>query len=153
MRAGRVVTTRINPRDCMSIADVLDRAGVYTQGMSFAQAVSLALGSVLEMCRQQGILPTRDGFEYEEMMKRFTHNPKVDMARKLAITSTIGSMGSEIKIPPPAQPAPVLTPDMKRKEVRWNELAMRQQLTPENWSEEDDAEYKILCQELGIKVD
>ena len=40
MRPGEVVTVRINPTDCMGIADVLVAGGIDAEGMSCAQATA-----------------------------------------------------------------------------------------------------------------
>lgn len=143
MRAGRVVRIRINPKDCLSVADIVDKAQIYTNGMSFSQVVSLALSSMLEAYRQGALIPVRDGFEYTKMMARFGDNPKVDRGRKLAITQAIQMAGSEAVTPIPvvSVTAGAQTVAQRRAEIRLRELAMRKEAEPLNWSEEDEAEF------------
>lgn len=153
MRPGRVVTLRVNPKDCLSILDILDKAELYIPRMGFSAAVSLALSSMLEAYRQGGHIPVRDGFEYGDMMSRFSDHPKVDRVRKLAITEVIHKLGSEAQVPPAIDVNRVAHDRMDR---RWNELQMRKQMTPENMSVEEERELEQLHKELGypaVKAD
>ena len=98
LRAGTVVRLRVNPRDCLSCIDIAKQIGIYTKGMSFSAVVSLALSSMLEACRQQEIIPTRDGFEYDEMMAPFKEEPIGARAKKLEISKTIYDAGSDVRV-------------------------------------------------------
>lgn len=71
MRAGQVVRIRVNPKDCVSVLDVLELAGVNTRGMSYSSLVSLALSSMLQGLRDMETIPDRDGFEYLDKMSPF----------------------------------------------------------------------------------
>ena len=69
---GEVVSIRLSTKDCMSVADLIHLTGIYYPGMSFSQAVALALSSSLQTMREANLIPTRDGFEYAELMEKFT---------------------------------------------------------------------------------
>lgn len=88
MRGGRVVKIRINPVDCMVAVDVLQKVGILTPGMSFAQCVSTAFHYLGKAARDSGTIPTRDGFEYEKLMAQFPDQPHLDRTRKLGLTKT-----------------------------------------------------------------
>lgn len=101
MRAGLVATVRINPKDCMSVIDVMKKAGVNTNGMSFPAMVSLAMSAMLNGLREQQIIPDRDGFEYLDMMTPYMNGRN---ARKLEISRTIHDTGSRINLSLPSEP-------------------------------------------------
>ena len=80
MTPGRVVRLRVNPRDAMSIVDVLDKVELSPTNMSFDQACSMVLATLLESARTANLIPReREGFEYTEMMQRFTRVTKADI--------------------------------------------------------------------------
>ena len=99
MRPGRVTTIRVNPRDCMSIVDTVDKLGLYSPGMSFAQAVSIALASAMESFRKHEIVPNRTGFEYSQMMEKYPSDNTVTRGRKLAITEAISLHKESVQVP------------------------------------------------------
>lgn len=89
MKGGRVVKVRVMPQDCMAAVDVLRNSQTITTGMSFAQVVSTAFHQLLNLAREKGIVPGRDGFEYAEMMEPFQDQPSMkNRGRKLQITQT-----------------------------------------------------------------
>lgn len=96
MRPGIVAAIRVNPKDCMSVIDVMDTVGINTEGMSFPAMVSLTLSSLLEGARASKQIPTRDGFEYSDMMEPFIGT--VRTRRKLEITNALHQVGSEVKV-------------------------------------------------------
>lgn len=140
MRPGRVAQVRVSPADCMSICDVMNKLGINTPGLSFPQALSLTLSSALEAFRQNNVIPTRDGFEYTELMARFPQDRLSDRARKLEVTKAIG-----------LRPAPALVPesiDAKRRRTRYEELKFKFQQDPGNVSEEERNELRGLTEEF-----
>ena len=158
MRPGNVVRLRVNPTDSISVLDVIEKANLRMDGMSYAQCVSLALASLLETCRQQGIIPTRDGTEYYEKMAPFKNGRYVSQGKKLEITKSIQSLGSEFKAPVveediatsqrtivvPASPPASMEERVARTRLR--ELIQRKDLAeaPGNdvhWSASDQEEY------------
>ena len=71
MKAGFVVRIRVNPTDCLSILDTMRSVGVIVENMSFSSLASLTLSTLLASMRKAGTIPTRDGFEYAQMMRPF----------------------------------------------------------------------------------
>lgn len=126
----------------MSCIDVVQRIGLSLQGASFSMIVSAALSSALESFRQNNIIPTRDGFEYEDMMKNYPKQGRAHHARALAITKLFTELG-------PAVQTPAIAPVDTRKQTRFKELAFRWNTSPENVSEEEQAEMKALVLELN----
>lgn len=94
-RVGQVIRIRVSPRDCLSILDVVQVAGVNIQGMSFAAIGSLTLSSMLESLRKQGTIPCNDGFDYAQRMASYLEGKST--ADKRAITERI-YLG-EVKVP------------------------------------------------------
>jgi hypothetical protein len=159
VRPGVVSTIRVNPKDCMSIIDVIALTGIDTTGMSFAAMTSLALSSLLETARQNGQVPTRDGFEFNEMMLPWASG--IRSKRKLEITEAIGNLGSKIHAPPivsrlalsammkPAEAvsSQVSPSELRQAQVRLTELLQKQDLADGGkvvWMEQDQKEYDQL---------
>lgn len=160
MRAGQVVRIRVNPKDCMSAIDILAKAGVPTEGISFSAIVSLAFSAITEGLRKQGTIPDRDGFEYTQMMQPFLRGAQ---GSKLAIMDSIYKQGSEFSIAPVAveqrETGPAQEPTMTTEQVRagrmLSELDAKRELAAENPAVVFDAQdwqefrrlYKIVYQE------
>jgi len=81
LKGGMTPTIRISPKDCLSILDVLDVAGVQRHGMSFASCTSLALSSLIGMARQAGIIEEPDGFAYLERVGPY-HGQRNDKRKR-----------------------------------------------------------------------
>lgn len=97
MRAGQVVRIRVNPKDCQSVLDLMEKLGLQTFGMSYAQCVSMALASLLETARVQKILPEPNSFEFLNRMQPFmghSHHRK-----KLEAAQVIGGLGEKFHAP------------------------------------------------------
>lgn len=95
MRAGQVVRIRVNPKDCVSVLDVLRVAGVNTKGMSYSSIVSLAMSALLQGLRDAKTIPDRDGFEYLQMMEPYLRNGQ---GNKVKITNNIYGMASQGRV-------------------------------------------------------
>ena len=52
MKVGRVVSIRVNPTDCLSVIDVVQKIGLNIRGISFSQVVSIALSNSLPAIMQ-----------------------------------------------------------------------------------------------------
>lgn len=142
MMAGRVVRIRVNPKDCMSVVDAISKIGLSVKGMSFSQAVSIALSSALESFRQNGVVPERDGFEYSEMMKQFPEATQSSRAQALGITKAI-SFG---KVSVPAVlPA---SREMLQAQIRLDELLVKAEGDPLNMTQELKDEMEKLTELL-----
>lgn len=137
MRAGKIARIRVNPRDCMSTVDLCKVAGLTPGSMNFSQSVSAAYATLLEMARKQGTIPRRDGFEYLDMMAELKDNsaPATRAERALNAPRNVDQVRADIS--------------RDKMDRRWNELAYRKQLTPENMSVEEDAELVQLHKDLG----
>lgn len=143
MMPGEVVKIRVNPRDCMSVVDVIKNTGLLTEGMSLPVAVSLTLSALLESARQAKLIPEREGFEYTEVMRPFSN--KTRNPRKLAITQLhTMEVGSELRIPALQATAHRSTKTMaqRRARTRINELGFKKEQAPDSWTQADEEEIK-----------
>lgn len=145
MKPGRTANIRINPADCMSCIDLVQRSGMNLKGASFSVIVSAALSTALESFRQSGIIPRRDGFEYGQMMQDYPLQPKENRARSFAIGKLMHSVGSEIQFPSVVK----ASPDLQRKKVRCDELVFKQNNDPSNMTPEEQAELRELILDLN----
>jgi len=165
MKAGEVVSIRVNPEDVMSCIDICLVAGIYVKGMSLAQVVRTALSGLLEGARTGNVVPHRDGFEYSEMIAKFIV-PGHDV-RKLQISNVIeqaevarGNVG--LPRSPMAigmmQHAPAIitedTPDVKRLKAnlirRQMELDSKKQADPDNFSTAEQEELTRAVQDYAV---
>jgi hypothetical protein len=105
VKAGNVVSIRVNPRDCQSVLDVCERVGIDTRGQSFSQLTSLALSSLLETARVNSVLPEPDPFQYLNRMAGFTAQNGRNTKKKHAAILVQERMGSDLRVP--ALSAPV----------------------------------------------
>ena len=168
MKAGIVTTIRVNPKDAQSVLDVMEKAGVRTANMSFAQMTALAFQSLLEAARQSGTLPEPDSFQYLNRLQPYI---KAKHGMKLEVTKAIGSIGAKLEVPPiPASrpepegeaaspqvhptPAPAVVepaPVYDAEEIRWagkrlTELLAKKDAVDDGvagiiWSHSDEEEY------------
>lgn len=95
MRAGNVVSIRVNPTDTLSVIDLMKVLNMPMQTLSFPAMVSLALASSLQALREQGVIPERTGFEYNEMTAGILGTGQ--NKKKRAATAAIQSTGSELR--------------------------------------------------------
>lgn len=96
LKAGVVVSIRVNPKDCMSIVDVMGKTGLISPGMSFSAMCSLTLSSLLETMRQQGHIPTRSGFEFTELVGPYMTGKNT---KRIAAAKAIEQVGSDFSAP------------------------------------------------------
>lgn len=71
MRPSKTLSIRIRPSDFMAALDILEKCNVSYYNTSMAQVIHLAMGIAFNTMRQTGIIPERDGFEYNEMLTRW----------------------------------------------------------------------------------
>lgn len=102
MRPGMVATIRVNPKDCMAVLDVMEAVGITIEGMSFPAMVSLTLSSLLQTARDNGQIPTRDGFEFSQMMAPYIGQRRTK--KKLEIAKTMHELGSSVHAPKLSKP-------------------------------------------------
>lgn len=136
MIPGRTVRIRVNPTDCMSCLDVAKQVGYLKEGISFAEVVSIALRALLATVRQENIVPTRDGFEYSEMMAPYKDQPHLDRALKVRLTKALKMHD----IPAVVEEAV----EHRRARIRFEELAFKSNTDPTNMSEEEVDELRRL---------
>lgn len=161
MKAGHVVTIRINPRDCQSVLDVLDAAGVPRKALSFAQCVSLSLGSLLETARRNGLIPEPDEFEYLNRMSEYmTPDRRRKSARvadalhnlggRLRSPALVGAEGPSATPPSPANPPAVSeeedSPEVRAAQERLTQLLIKKEQAEDGgpWSQEDERNFQQL---------
>ena len=99
MKGGNVARIRVNPKDCQSVLDLLDKVRIPRQHMSFAQCVSIALSSLLETARINKTLPEPDPFQYINRMGQYLGNGHKHHQMKMRATSAIGSIGEHFQAP------------------------------------------------------
>lgn len=150
MKAGPTPHIRMSPQDAMACIDIVEKVGVSTTGMSFAMVAKIALTSLIESARQNGLIPKRDGWEYGEMMKRFGELTSGSRAAKLQMNALVQGMGAEM-VPQAIAPE---TPERRRRRVRFEELKFMYDADPENHplpipGTPEFAEWDVLCQEFA----
>lgn len=125
-RQDRVVTLRINPIDCLSILDYIEKIGESTVNMSFAQCVKITLASALETFRRLNYIPTPDGFAFLERMNQFG-----DVDNRVAMLNTTGH-GNQ----PEFQAKPLFEdPAVTARRRRYEELMIKHKAAPESFDE------------------
>lgn len=142
MKAGHVATIRVNPRDCQSVLDVLDAAGIPRQALSFAQCVSLALGCLLETSRHSGVIPEPDEFEYLNRLSHYVGRGK--RSPKTRMAEAIQSIGPKLR-------APVLDGQGAQEgsgEHHTADLGEMPQAAPRQQVDEDSPEYRAAQKSL-----
>lgn len=153
MKAGHVATIRINPRDCQSVLDVLDAAGVPRKALSFAQCVSLAMGCLLETARKGGVIPEPDEFEYLNRMQAYLGpNKRVRTAR---MAEAISGLGGSMRAPalagpevgePQAAPSPRAAVEVSPEELEEAQRELTALLTKKEIHEDNDGPWTMLDQ-------
>lgn len=103
MKGGIVATIRVNPRDCQSVLDVLEKAGIPTKGMSFAAMTALAFQSLMEAARQSQAIPEPDEFQFLPRLQPYL---RAKHGRKLEITKTVMGLGANLRPAPIAASGP-----------------------------------------------
>ena len=84
-RAGLVARVRVNPRDCLSILDVVQSSGIDIQGMSFSAITSLTISCMLESLRKQQVIPRNVGFDYMERMSPYIEGKSTSDKRAITV--------------------------------------------------------------------
>lgn len=165
MKAGLVVRLRVNPKDCQSILDLLDKVGVPYNNLSFSQCTSLALASLLETARTHKTLPEPDPFQFINRMGNFIGQGHTMQRKRLAAANALGNIGEHFQAPTtePARPIPehnfqpqlqhemeqVVSADEMRARRRFSELYSKKDMWESgnrsiSWSSQDEEEYQQL---------
>lgn len=146
LRGGRVVSVRVNPTDCLAVDDVVQKIGLYVPGMSFSQAVSIALAASMETFRKGGFIAVRDGFEYSQLMGKYP--AEASRKRQYDINRAVDNVGSNISMPYVPSPPRVPNPDDKEtrnQRIRFAELQHKLESAAESMDAEDHTEYARLA--------
>ena len=93
MNAGEVVHIRVSPQDVMTAIDIIDLSQLNTLGMSLASVVKWAMVFAFESLRRNGTVPERTGFEYEQMVRRFS----ASRASKAAVGQALSMMEAQLQ--------------------------------------------------------
>ena|SRR5690242_25330 len=99
---GRIVRFRLSPDDQLSLIDVVGlKMGQNPERFSFDQVARLAVIGLLRQLRLKGIIPTRDGFEYNKMMAPFLHRspPVVELTNAEASRLNTVMFNDEVTLP------------------------------------------------------
>ena len=99
MKAGLVARIRVNPKDCQSVLDVLDRVGIQRHNLSFSACVSLALSSLLETARMQKLIPEPDPFQYLNRLGEYAGQGHIKHKVRGQAALAIGSLGEKFTPP------------------------------------------------------
>lgn len=143
-RPGEVVRIRVNPKDMMGVVDVVRTLGFNYHGMTFSQATSIAFSAMLNMLRETGSIPTRDGFEFSDMIQPFTIKPESRRNLNLAKPLTLAeSTQPTTKASSKLVPNPSYSKEQRQAKFRLEELAIKRE-SGEIMSEEDEAEWTRL---------
>jgi len=89
MKYGDVVRIRLLPEDSMGCIDVCKAAGIYVDGMSLSQIAKLAISGLLEAYRNAGVIPKREGYEYNQLVHPIIASG--NNAKKLQISTIVES--------------------------------------------------------------
>lgn len=124
MKAGRVIRMRVNPRDCISVADVIELLGLKPELLTFDSACRIVLSALLESARQSGRIPDREGFEFTQFMQRFELHSN-DRTKKY----NVGELLGKIEL---VKPLPGISQERARRERRFTELRIQFESDPVN---------------------
>lgn len=164
MKAGMVVRLRVNPKDCQSILDLLNKVGVPSNNLSFSQCTSLALASLLETARTHRTLPEPDPFQFLNRMENFIGHGHGMQRKRLAAANALGNIGEHFQAPTtePARPIEAtplahsntaISADDMRDRRRFAELYSKKDMWENgdrgiSWSSQDEAEYQELYKKI-----
>lgn len=151
IRAGVVVTIRVNPRNCQSVLDLMDVLEQKPDGQSFSSFVSLALASLIESSIDSGFITEPDPFQYMNRMRPYLGRKRGANVKKL--TNTVNAQGSRFR--PPVMPKRELTSvevtteqALHRKEAMkmMQDLAVKYKASVDNteiqWSSADQSQWE-----------
>jgi hypothetical protein len=160
MRAGMVVSIRVNPKDCQSVLDVMNKVGININGHSFSQLVSLSLSSMLEAQRLEKNIPEPDEFQFLHRLEPFMGQQRT--SKKMKVAKLLHEGGGKVRAPalpkrsvieaPTMQtgayvPAPV-TAEQREAGRRLTELLQKKDLSDVNpqvvWQAADQHEHDQL---------
>ncbi len=161
-KIGKAMYIRVSPKNCMAIADALKVAGLHPGDFTFSSATARVLDMLLAGLLRDGIVPTRDGFEFSSMMNEFIQQNKAALPSvsykqpTQAVNHSQGQVNhSQVAMPkmlavgsdyvePSAHPGSV----QRRAAVRFKELMTKKEHAPDSWTAEDAAELEGVMEKL-----
>ena len=148
MQGGRVVRIRVSPKDCMRVVDALGKMGVdipaFQGSLSFSHATKRVLEACLVALERDGIIPTRDGFEYSTMLSAFPSQDDALKSRAKQIQFTKLEEHPSYK----AQPIVPESHERKARRVRYEELMFKREADEINFTQEELLELVALIEEF-----
>lgn len=127
MKSGHVVSIRVNPRDCQTVLDLLDKVGYDRRSITFAQCVSMALASLLETARKSEILPEPDEFQYLQRMQQYLGHK----GQRARIATALHDRGGSFRAKDLTKPAELEAPaHVSRADEAAEEPATKQAAVP-----------------------
>jgi len=132
-KPGQVVRIRISPTDCLGILDILDKAGIPRQNISFSQCTSLALTTLIELARKTDMIPRPDGFDFLNRMEQYIgqgHKGRRQGAADLLYEKTpdISAAFPPVKIPSmPLNEAIEICETLEEKKTKGEKLTEEEQ--------------------------
>lgn len=138
MIPGLVVRFRMMPKDCLSVLDVLEKAGLDTSGKSFNTLAHLAMSSMLETFRQAGTIdPEPDPFKFAERITPYKGSS--DMIGRRKVTNELRSAALQ-GFARPSTLAPTIDLEDAKRELGELELIGFEAL-----NDTQQERYKELC--------
>ena len=160
MKAGEVVTIRLEPEDVITCLDICEQAGFALYGASLSQVVKLALANLCEGARSVGLAPAAGHTDYLARLAKYKahkQDKKLAISRKMDAESLTLRQADMTRTPGVKFPAPIAptqlakdSPEYKRKQVRFTELAFKKRNNLLNMSEQEVAEFDLLFDE-GVR--
>lgn len=146
---------RMNPQEVMSCIDCVNAVGADMEGMSLSAVVKRGISIALQTLRSSEVIPTRDGFEYEQMIAPYeglTRVQKIKVGHKLVMED---QQRQAMDIPPPSLHTKVdprvasITPQEARLTRRRGELLLKQNADPDNFDGNEAAELDRISRQLS----
>ena len=136
-RIGETFRIRVSPRDIMAAIDVCKNTKAFMPGMSLAQVISYAFRISMEALRLSRDVPTRDGFEYTDMLSEFPDRRTVDSgrARSLLITDTIEQAVASGNVPVAIRHDRRIAGQARYEELHTKAMHASDSMTGEEWEE------------------
>jgi hypothetical protein len=151
-KSGKVVSIRISPLDCLSIIDICKKAGIIEADATFPGLTSQALKMMIHAYKTMGMIPVRDGFEWNEMMEPFDEDIKARSnkaerkAHVLIPESLMQSIPAERQRLPPdgIQVVPEANKELKEELIRLADRRETLGFDHPNWTAAEQRRYDEL---------
>ena len=154
---GFITRIRLSPKDVMACLDCVSAADADVPGMSLSAAVKRGIVVAMETLRQNKVIPTRDGFEYLDMIAPYQAiSPvmKVKVGHQLVVAA---QQAEQYDTPHPTIPTRVepTAADIAKGRARerilrkYQELSFRKENGGKgNWTAAEQQSLDALAQQL-----